>query len=135
MFLCEFAKLFVFDFAMWFAVDGVVPGGQAREVANNFDFAYFGESSNAVGAMVFAEFGGRVRGRDIKRRQLECALSRRRFLKNQAFVLRRVARSFVDLAVHRGWSSARRSAEAKRSISARVVVSVTQTRAVLVSSG
>ena len=36
-------------------IDGVVPGGKAREVADDFDFADFGETFDAGRAVMFSE--------------------------------------------------------------------------------
>src|SRR5262249_37835172 len=111
-------------------VDRVIPGRKAREVAHDFDFTDLGQARDAFGAKVLAELGGSICSRNIEWRKFERALAGRGFFENQTLVLRSVARGFADLAVHRGFSKTRRNAAAKRSISARGVVSVTQTRAV-----
>src|ERR1700719_657259 len=135
-------------------VDRVVPRREAREVANDFDFADFGESRNALVAMSLPESLGGIDARDVERRQFETALARRGLLEDEAFVLVGVARSFLDFRTqigscpcgtaicgcsvrcgYKGRSKTRRTEPANFSMSARVVVSVTQTSACLVSSG
>ncbi len=80
-------------------VDRVVPGGEAREVADDFDFADFRESLNALAAVILAERIGGIDARDVERRQFKGALTRRGLLKDEAFVLAGVAKSFFDSAV------------------------------------
>ncbi len=70
-------------------IDGVVPCGEAREVANDFDLAQLGELAGRL-ADALCQEATRIDGRHIERRQFVCALARRRFLKEQRFVLRRV---------------------------------------------
>ena len=81
-------------------IDGVIPGGKPREVAQHFDFAHFGEAFDAFLAMMCAKRFGWFRGRHIQWRQFERALSRRRFLEDQSFVLIYVPRHFSDCFVH-----------------------------------
>src|SRR4029077_11080989 len=135
-------------------VDRVVPGGEAREVANDFDFADFGESLNALAAVILAESFGGIAARHLERRKFESAFAGRGLLEDEPFVLVRVAGSFFDSVIqtgscpcgtaicgcsvcsgYKGCSKARRTAPANFSMSERVVVSVTQTSACLVSSG
>src|ERR1700683_33431 len=68
-------------------IDGVVLGGEAREMTDGFDFADLGEIRN-FGARVFgAEYGRGIDGRDIQWRQLITAFSRRAALKQQRLIL------------------------------------------------
>ncbi len=84
-------------------VDGVVPGRKAREVANDFDFAYFRESLNALLAVILAQRLGGVHARNVERRQFKGALARRGFLEDESFVLVGVARSFFDFRAQVGF--------------------------------
>src|SRR5712664_146945 len=134
-------------------VDGVVPRGKPREVAQHFDLAHFGKSFDAFAAIIRSQ-GLRWIGRGhIERRQFERPLSGGRFLEDQSFVLIGMRCGFLNSFLHSqlsalkgaalwkinsaqiGCLSARSSAPANRSISAREVVSVTQTSARFVSSG
>ena len=68
-------------------IDGVVPSGEPREVADDFDLADFGEAFDTVAAMAGAQSLCRISGRNVERRQLEGALAGRGFFEDQAFVL------------------------------------------------
>ena len=78
-------------------IDGVVPGGEPREVADHFDLADFGKALDAVAqrsrrrAASCASTGGHV-----ERRQLHAALAGRGLLEDQPFVLADVASRFFD---------------------------------------
>ena len=75
-------------------VDGVVPGGEPREVADDLDLAQFWEQAGRV-AMRFAEQSFRVDRGNIQRRQLVRFFARRGFLKYQALVLRLMGANFA----------------------------------------
>src|SRR5579872_5634704 len=77
-------------------VDGVIPRGEAREVANHFDFADFWESLDAAARKLRAQFLYRVDGGHVERRKFDAALSRNRLLKNQAFILADMAAGLLD---------------------------------------
>ena len=79
-------------------INRVIPGGEAREVANDFDFADFGEAFDFA-ARESAEFFGGVNRGDIERRQFDAAFARRGFFEDQPFVLRDVAARFCDFGV------------------------------------
>ena len=83
-------------------VDRVIPRGEAREMAEDFDFADFWETLDAFGAQTRAQGFRWIGGRDIQRWEFECALAGRGFLEDQAFVLARMARCFFDFSVHQG---------------------------------
>ena len=68
-------------------VDGVVPGGKPREVADHFDLADFRKALDRVAHVVGAEQLRRIHRRDVERRQLNAALAGSRFLEDQALVL------------------------------------------------
>jgi len=72
-------------------VDGVVPRRKTREVAENFDLAHFGKAFDARAPVIRTESFGGIGGGHIERRQFERALSRRRFLEDESFVLIRVS--------------------------------------------
>ena len=78
-------------------IDGVVPGGEAREVADDFDFGELGELRR-----VFADCGAEesrgVDGGNVERGQLVGALAGRGFLEEQGFVLRLVGADFAESA-------------------------------------
>ena len=75
-------------------VDGVVPGGEAREVADDFDLAQLGQFAGLF-AVRGAEQRGRVDLRHIERRHLVGLFAGRGLLEDQRFVLRLVG---TDLA-------------------------------------
>src|ERR1700691_728954 len=107
-------------------IDGVILGGEAREMTDGFDFADFGEIRN-FGARVFgAEHGSGIDGRNIERRPLVTTFSGGAALKQQRLGLVYVRADFLDHAV-------RTSATA--SISSRRDISVTHSSMVLSSSG
>src|ERR1700722_2244789 len=130
-------------------INRVIPGGKTGEMANDFDFADFGKTLDGRAGKFRAERGDRVNFRDVERGQFHAALAGNRVFENQAFVLAGVRTNFADMmrggfgftgfwiqqGAHTGLSRILRKAAAKRSISARLVVSVTQTTAFLVSSG
>ena len=68
-------------------IDGVIPGGKPREVADDFDFADFREAVNRLAREFAAHRRGRIDRRNVERRQLHPALARRGFLEDQPFVL------------------------------------------------
>ena len=125
-------------------------------MANDFDFADFGEAFDAFAAMIRAQRLRGIGGGHVERRQFERALAGRGLFEDQPFVLIGVARRFFDFVGHGlsvPWCAIRArcreaaiadgllqraaasAARPSRSMSARVVVSVTQTSACLVSSG
>jgi hypothetical protein len=77
-------------------IDGVIPGGETSEVAQNFDFAYFGKIGDALVAMMTAQHFRGVGGWDVQRGQFEGAFSGRGDLKDKAFVLINVLGRFFD---------------------------------------
>src|SRR5260370_40691591 len=83
-------------------VDRRVRGGEAREVANDFDFADFRESLNALAAVTLAESLCGIHARYVERRQFKGAFARRGLLEDEAFVLVRVARSLLDFVIQIG---------------------------------
>ena len=99
-----------------------------------------GKSFDAFANVGRAQCGARVHSRHVERRKLDAALAGRRLFEDQPFVLADVAPRFFDAigqlgSPQTGFDRIRRSAAVMRSISARVVVSVTQNSARLVSSG
>ena len=77
-------------------VDGVIPGGKPRKVAEHFDLADLGHSFNAVARVLGAQHALRIHRRHVQRRQLDAALSRSRFLEDQPLVLAGMAARFFD---------------------------------------
>ena len=77
-------------------IDRVIPRGKPREMADDFDFADFGESRNLLAGVVRAQRRLRVHGRHIERREFDAALAGRRLFEDQPFVLADVAASFLD---------------------------------------
>ena len=49
-------------------IDGVIPGGKAREVADHLDFADLGEAFDFGAQVLLAQFAGCVDGGHIERR-------------------------------------------------------------------
>jgi hypothetical protein len=74
-------------------VDGVVPGGEAREVADDFDLAQLREL-RTLDPLRFAQECADVDFRHVERRQLVGAFAGRGFLEDQAFVLGLVGADF-----------------------------------------
>src|SRR5258708_5989495 len=72
-------------------VDGVVPRRKTREVAKNFDLAHLGKTFDAGAAVIRAERSSEIGRGHIERRQFERALSPRRLLKDESFVLIRMS--------------------------------------------
>ena len=71
-------------------IDGVVPGGKAREVADGLHLADFGEAFDFLAHVFGAErFGGVHRG-DVELGKLVGLLARRTALEEERFVLREV---------------------------------------------
>src|SRR6476620_8821667 len=129
-------------------IDGVIPCRESRKVANHFNLADLGEMFHAITTVVRAQCLSRIDCRYVERRQFERALPRRRFLEDQPFILIRMSCSLLDSLRHfcvfiplpttqnySGCSKARRTPATSRSMSSRLVVSVTHTKAFLVSSG
>jgi hypothetical protein len=77
-------------------IDGVIPGGKTREVAQNFDLTNFRKPGNALVAMMTAQDPRVVGGWDVQRGQFEGAFSGRGDLKDKAFVLINVLGRFFD---------------------------------------
>ncbi len=75
-------------------IDGIVPGGKAREVADNFDLGELGELRSLI-APCGAQKECGIYCRDVERREFVGALAGRRFLEEQGLVLRLVR---ADLA-------------------------------------
>jgi hypothetical protein len=75
-------------------VDGVVPGREPREVADDFNLAQLGQFAGR-GAMGRAEQRRGIDSGHIERRQLVSALARRGFLEEQRLVLRLVGADFA----------------------------------------
>src|SRR5262247_1432192 len=73
-------------------VDGVIPRGKTREVAEHLDFAHFRKAFNTFAAKVSAERLSWFRSGYVEWRQFKRALSGRRLLEDQAFVLIRMPR-------------------------------------------
>ena len=78
-------------------IDGVVPGREAREVADDFDFAQLGQQAGGF-AMRGAEQGRGIDSGHVERRQLVGALAGRGFLEDERFVLRLVGADFAGCA-------------------------------------
>src|SRR5215467_4595346 len=129
-------------------INCVVPRGQAREMADDFDFADLRKSFDAFPASEGAKGCRRVDSWYVNRRQFKGALTRRGLLEDQAFTLIGVPSRFLDPVTHRmlvpfrlrrrAYAGRERmffNAVTKRSISVRGIVSVTQTKPCLVSSG
>jgi hypothetical protein len=70
-------------------VDGVVPGGEAREVADGFHFADFGKAFDFRAHVCGAERGAWVDGGNVEIGQLIGFLAGRTALEDQIFVLGR----------------------------------------------
>ena len=76
-------------------VDGVVPGGEAREVADDFDLAQLGQQARRFAVRIAEQRRG-IDFRHVERRQLVGLLARRGLLEDEAFVLRLVGTDFAD---------------------------------------
>src|SRR5271157_1324186 len=108
----------------------------------HLDLADLRETFDALATAKFSQRFSCVHHRDIQWRKIKRALPGRRLLKDQTFALRGVPRNLFSVLSHRfsatfysGCSNARLTAATIRSISAREVVSVTQTKACFVNSG
>src|SRR6185437_16384817 len=122
-------------------IDRVIPGGEAREVANDLNLAQLGQR-RLVDACGVAKQRDRVGLGNIKRSQLVALLAGSRFLKAQGLVLREVRRNFAGCAGEYHFSylataatGAFASTAAAASICSFVVNSVAHHRLVLPSSG
>src|SRR5215470_10622010 len=93
-------------------IDGVVPSGETREVADDFDFADLEKVFNTLAAVKPAERPGWVGGGHVERGQLEGAFAWRRLFENQAFILIGVARRFLDGVRHIPFFSPKRETHA-----------------------
>ena len=111
-------------------VHGVVPGGEAGEVADDLDLAHLGHVAEVLARLLAQQLRGIDLGH-IERRQLVSLLAGRRPLEDQHFVLADVGGGFADLLVpvHSATSFAAASIEAL------VVVSVQHHSEALPSSG
>ena len=131
-------------------VDRVIPCGKAREMTDHFDFADFRKPFDRVAREFRAKRGGRINCRYIERRNLHAPLARSGLLEYKTLVLVRVRTHLFDRGggrvrvynfrtqVRSSYTGVSRiffSAAAKRSISTRGIVSVTQTSARFVNSG
>ncbi len=76
-------------------IDGVIPGGEPREVTDDFDLAQFGQKSQRA-TVSLAKQRFRVNGRHVKRGQLVGTLARRGLLEEQRLILRRVGTDFAE---------------------------------------
>ena len=76
-------------------IDGVVPCGEAREVADDFDLAQLGEFRWFIAVCSAEECGGVDRG-DIERGHFVGFFAGRGFLEDQRFVLRLVGADFAE---------------------------------------
>ena len=82
-------------------IDRVIPCGKPREVADHFDFADFGKSFDRVAREFAAQRFGRIDRRNVQRRKLHAALSRRGLLEDQPFVLADVLARLRDFSDRR----------------------------------
>jgi hypothetical protein len=78
-------------------VDGVIPGGEAREVAQDFDLAYFGKIGNAFASMMTAQHFCGVGGWDVQRGQFKGTFSGGGGLEDEALVLINVLGCFFEM--------------------------------------
>ena len=81
-------------------IDGIVPGGEAGEVADDLDLAQLGHNAQ-VRAGSFAQQAFRIHFGHIQRGHLVGLFARRRLLKDQGLVLRKVPAHFVARAFKR----------------------------------
>ncbi len=75
-------------------VDGVIPRGEAGEVADDLDLGELGELGTARAPGISQQLGG-IDCRHIERRQLVSLLAGRRLFEDQALVLRLVGADFA----------------------------------------
>ena len=94
-------------------IDRIVPGRDARVVADDFDLADLGHLAQIFARLLAQQFG-RIDLRHVERRQLVSLLAGRRLLEDEAFVLADVGGRFRDLLVqvHSATSFATASIEA-----------------------
>jgi hypothetical protein len=78
-------------------IDGVIPGGKTREVAQNFDLTNFRKPGNALVAMMTAQDPRVVGGWDVQRGQFKGTFSWRGGLKDEPFVLTNVLGCFFEM--------------------------------------
>src|SRR5882762_5306817 len=112
-------------------VDGVIPSGKPREVADDFHLADFGKAFDFGAHVGGAERGGGVHRRHVERGKLIALLARRTPLEQKIFVLRDVRADFVDHAAC--WAG--ENACATSSICSRLLISVAHKSTQFSSSG
>ena len=78
-------------------IDGIVPGGEAGEVANDLDLAQLGHQSQ-IRASGFAQQAYGIYFRHVERRHLVGLLARRRLFKDQGLILSKVRTHLVACA-------------------------------------
>ena len=78
-------------------VDGVVPGGEPGEVADDLKLAHLGHLAQ-VFAFAGSEQLSSIGRRDIERREFVALLARRGFFEDQTFVLAGVLADLLNLA-------------------------------------
>ena len=111
-------------------IDRVIPGGEAGEVADDFDLADF-RQRGGFGAQCGAEFGGGIDFGHIERAQAIGFLAGRGVLEDEALVLRDMGADLADILV----AHSVHLAGARQSMAARDVSSVAHQTAALPSSG
>src|SRR5204863_2277279 len=79
-------------------IDGVVPGGQAREMADRLDFAHLGEIFDLLANISGAEDGPGVDRRHVELGKLVSLFAGRAALEQERLVLRDVRQNLVDHA-------------------------------------
>ena len=131
-------------------INGVVPGGKTRKVADDFNLAHFRHVAE-IPSFGWTQELCRVYFRHVERRQLPGGLASPRFFEDQTLVLADVTGGFAGHVLHRATSSmslrtsasfmarVERSLSATRptavSIAVRVVISVQHQSAALPNSG
>ena len=123
-------------------IDGVIPGGKAREVADDLDLAELRQQAGHLAVRVAQQFGW-VHFRHVEWRQLVGLLARRGFLEDQPFVLCLVGTNLADAAIDLRLScchfyastGAAASTFAARSMVSRAITSVAHQRVAFFSSG
>ena len=78
-------------------IDGVIPGGKASEVADDFDLADFRKTFDGCAGKFRAENGDRIDRRNIERRQFHAAFAGKGMLEDQPFVLAGMRAHFADV--------------------------------------
>ena len=68
-------------------IDGVVPGGEAREVADDIDFAHFRKAFDTAANVLRAERDRGIDCRHVERGKLATVLAGRAALEHQRLVL------------------------------------------------